>query len=1138
MTDILLAILCPAILTYLMWVSETRDLYRHRGWGYIVGGVTFLVFGVLIDLADGFFSLNNTLVVGDRKIENFLSLILGYLPGFVLLIIGFRTWGPVEAPQAEMPARSQAVDQSETEKYRTELKALEERASRAEAACRQAEARLREREAHLRGFLDHFAEGICIAIGGRIVYANPKLLSLSGASAEQVQNTPLSAYLGEEMGAELERLAGCLPEDQGPVSFPRRAVWGRGDGGGVPVEIAAYSVPYDGNEGLLVTVREIVERVSPEEEQAKREAESRRMELERTLEALNQVRAELSQTASRLRETEEELAGVFENTPDGLLYLTAEGVIHRANGRLGQILGCDVDGAIGKKLEEAAIFDPEQAARMADDIIRLCQGKEIPERDLEVRRPDGRQTVLRLKLGAITAGGPGQGVLAVLTDITAAREAEESHLRIQEELTQRVEERTQALAKVTQELQLETTARRQAEEILGEMESRWTALMENARDSFIVVDRSGVILMVNRTMPGTTPQEAVGKRIYDFVHPRYRAILREDLKVVCQAGGRFRVEVMGLNARRGRQQSWYQIEMGPVYRNGRIVAAILIATDITERKIAEKALQESEARFRELADLLPQTVFEIDLKGNFTFANNAGFQTTGYLQEDIDKGLNALQLFAPEDRRRVMDDIEKVLKGEAFGSREYTAIRKDGTPFRVLAYASPIVRDKKIVGMRGIILDITDRKRAEEQMARRNAELAVLNAIAQTVTQSLDLDEILGKALDKTLSLLDLAYGGIYLLDARTNTLNLRIHRGINPDLIGIVSPVPVGRGLVGVVAHAAEPIFIESVPDSAEWFGKGLRRAMIAERLRSVMCLPLQSRGDVLGVLFVMSQGDRVLTPEERQLLLTISHEISTAVDNAKLLESASKARAAEEADQLRAAFLASVSHEIRTPLTEIKGFATTLVQPDVQWDEETQKDFLRGISQATDRLMGIVTDVLDMAKIQAGVLTLEKRPFKLGKIISQLKTRFDTPLWTDRLEVTIPDDLPIVFADDQRIGQAIIKLVENASLEKGAIVLRASTVNDELWVSVSDEGEGIPPERLKSVFNPFFRIEENTQRRTSGSGLGLAICKGIVEAHGGRIWVESEVGKGSTFTFAIPIKPSLESLAEEEPPIALQTE
>ncbi|MBM3302101.1 MAG: PAS domain S-box protein [Deltaproteobacteria bacterium] len=385
--------------------------------------------------------------------------------------------------------------------------------------------------------------------------------------------------------------------------------------------------------------------------------------------------------------------------------------------------------------------------------------------------------------------------------------------------------------------------------------------MENSAHVIMTVDRAGTILSINRAMSGVTPQQAIGKKINEFTHPEYRYTLKKNFEQVFQTGALARFEIVGAGPERA--NSWYEVQVGPVKHGGKVSAATVIAADITQRKLAEKTLRESEERFRELADLLPQTVFEIDLQGNFTFANNAGLQTTGYLQEDVDRGLNALQLFVPEDRKRVMNNIEKVLKGEEFGSHEYTALRKDGTPFRVLAYTSPIFHDEKIVGMRGIILDITERKRAEDQLSQHNRELAALNAIAQTLTQSLDLDEILSKALDKTLEMLGIEHGGIYLSDSKANTLNLRIWKGIDANLAGTLSPVRAGQGVPGIVARSGEPMFIESLPDSVEWIGKELREAVIVGRLRSVMCVPLQARGAILGVMFALTQGDRRLSPD-----------------------------------------------------------------------------------------------------------------------------------------------------------------------------------------------------------------------------------------------------------------------------------
>ena len=215
----------------------------------------------------------------------------------------------------------------------------------------------------------------------------------------------------------------------------------------------------------------------------------------------------------------------------------------------------------------------------------------------------------------------------------------------------------------------------------------------------MVVDRDGTITSINHTIAGMIPQKAIGRTIYDFTLQDYHNIIKTALEQVFLTGEDGHYQIMGIGG--NNIHSWYETRIGPIKRNGHVVAATMVAADITERKMAQQALAESELRFRELADLVPQTIFEIDMAGNFTFANSFGLQYTGYLQEDIDKGLNALQLFVPEDRKRVMADIERLLKGEEFGGHEYTALKKDGITFRVLVYSSPIFRDEKIVGIRG-----------------------------------------------------------------------------------------------------------------------------------------------------------------------------------------------------------------------------------------------------------------------------------------------------------------------------------------------------------------------------------------------------------------------------------------------------
>ncbi|MFB0533130.1 MAG: PAS domain S-box protein, partial [Desulfatiglandales bacterium] len=187
--------------------------------------------------------------------------------------------------------------------------------------------------------------------------------------------------------------------------------------------------------------------------------------------------------------------------------------------------------------------------------------------------------------------------------------------------------------------------------------------------------------------------------------------------------------------------------------------------DISKRKRAEEALRESENRYRELADLLPQTVFEIDERGNFTFANQYGFVSSGYTQEDIEKGLNALQLIVPEDRERVAQNIRKILAGERSQGYEYTALRKDGSTFPVLVYSSPIIRDNKAVGLRGIVIDMTERKKMEKALREseekyrglfENASDAIF--IADTKTDRIldanrKAERLLGRTRDKIIGM-------------------------------------------------------------------------------------------------------------------------------------------------------------------------------------------------------------------------------------------------------------------------------------------------------------------------------------------------------------------------------------------------
>ncbi|MBM3127722.1 MAG: PAS domain-containing protein [Chloroflexi bacterium] len=225
--------------------------------------------------------------------------------------------------------------------------------------------------------------------------------------------------------------------------------------------------------------------------------------------------------------------------------------------------------------------------------------------------------------------------------------------------------------------------------------------------------------------------------------------------------------------------------------------------------------------------------------------------------------------------------------------------------------------------------------------------------------------------------------------------------------------------------------------------------------------------------------------------------------------------------ADAMKSQLLSTVSHELRTPLASIKGFATTLLRQDVKWDEATQRDFLRIIEEETDRLTEIIDNLLDMSQIEAGALRVAKEPTAVRQLIRAVVDEMRMRTEAHYFVVDLPAELPRVLIDPRRIRQVLTNLIGNAIKysAKGQITIACEVENDRVVVSVSDQGEGIPPQYLDKVFERFFQVDGASTRRVGGSGLGLAIARGIIEAHDGKIWVERATGQGSTFRFTLPL-------------------
>ncbi len=287
-------------------------------------------------------------------------------------------------------------------------------------------------------------------------------------------------------------------------------------------------------------------------------------------------------------------------------------------------------------------------------------------------------------------------------------------------------------------------------------------------------------------------------------------------------------------------------------------------------------------------------------------------------------------------------------------------------------------------------------------------------------------------------------------------------------------------------------------------------------------LTVPMRAGETVVGALVVVAGGPGSLGfgEAERRVLATFANQAALAVEQGQRDEERRHAEALVETDRLRTALLNSVSHDLRTPLASIKASASSLLDQDVSWDAEQRREFLATIDTEADRLTRLVHNLLDMSRIEAGAL--DPRPVEtsvadlVGPVVRHARQRA-----RQRVDTDVPDDLPAVLVDPVRADQLLTNLLDNArAYAPGgpvAVVARPGTAG-EVEIRVIDHGPGIPGPERERVFDQFYRLKGGG-KRPGGTGMGLAICRGIARAHGGRLWVETTPGGGSTFVLTLPV-------------------
>ena len=402
-----------------------------------------------------------------------------------------------------------------------------------------------------------------------------------------------------------------------------------------------------------------------------------------------------------------------------------------------------------------------------------------------------------------------------------------------------------------------------------------------------------------------------------------------------------------------------------------------------------------------------------------------------------------------------------------------------------------------------------ERERAQREYLD---EVRAVNEVADAVVGVTDAERIFARSLDRMVSLLGADGGAIVIREDPP---------GAPPGSGGRLN-APATVGIDGQTAvMLAMRVLVRSEADTDR-----IRLSSVsAGDLRFVAHVPLSARGRTIGLLSAYFREQRDLTDTQARALRTIARLISVANENADLVgELRVNNLQLERANRLKSEFLASVSHELRTPMNAIIGYTKLMLDGlDGELTAQQSTDLFR-VAQAADNLLGLINGLLDLAKIEAGKMELNVEEVSMNEVTEEALELVRPHADEKGLEVRslIPAALPNVWGDRARVRQVLANMLANAVkfTERGSVSVSASSAEGWVTISVTDTGVGITPEAQAYVFDEFRQADSSTTRRYGGTGLGLAVSKRLITLHGGRIWVDSEVGKGSTFHFTLPIR------------------
>ncbi len=673
------------------------------------------------------------------------------------------------------------------------------------------------------------------------------------------------------------------------------------------------------------------------------------------------------------------------------------------------------------------------------------------------------------------------------------------------------------------------TDRRAAQEAIN----RQVAILNNSSDFIALADLTGKLVYINpagaRLLGFEKPEDFIGKVIADSHDAEGLRLVEEEGIPTAIRTGLWR----GENTLRRTDGVMIPVEQTifPILdASGNLQYLATIMSDITERKLAERALLESERYNRSLFQESPIGLALARMDGKLVDINPAYAKIIGRTIEETLE-LSYWDITPEKYAAQEQEQLRLLQTTGRYGPYEKEYIHKDGHLVPVLLSGLIIEREGEPFIWSSVV-DITERKQAEAEIRKRATELQTVAEVSTAVASTLQPEVLLQNVVDLTKERFDLYHAHIYLYDGKENELVLAAgagEAGRQMKAQGWRIPADRERSLVARAFRTRSGVIENDVRAAPDFLPNPLLPDTAAE-----MAIPIIAGERVLGVLDVQSARVGRFTEADVAIKTTLARQIAIALENARLFEETQNvAERLREVDRLKSEFLANMSHELRTPLNSILGYTQLLLLDlEGQIDEESYED-LQSIDTNGKHLLSLINDILDLAKIEAGRMQLHKEQIEVGALIEQVQSNNAGLFLNKNLEfnVEVAEDLPPIWADQIRVTQILNNLISNAAkfTEQGGVTLRAYRSDDNICFSVSDTGIGIAPADLETIFEKFRQVDGSFTRRAEGTGLGLPITRHLVEMHGGRIEVQSELGKGSTFSVYLPIRAAEPAIEED---------